>query len=194
MWIWPWSKSEPSRISCVKLHRNIFILTGKVQSGKSTWLRRLVDASDRMGIQVSGFICEGQFQDGQRSGFSLVSVSDGASHQLATIEKKAEWPRYGRFYFNPSALLAGETILKKAIQTKKGPVILDEVGPMELEGRGWSDIIGLLSREYELVQLWVVREQILGQVLETWNIPATQVFHVNSARVETLLKQIIGDE
>jgi nucleoside-triphosphatase THEP1 len=43
-------------------------------------------------------------------------------------------------------------------------VIVDEFGPMELQGRGWRDQADLLLAETDAVVLLVVREELVQEV------------------------------
>ncbi len=141
---------------------------------------------------MSGFLSEGTFNKEQRSSFTLVSVQDGKSLSLATIEKKEGWIRFGRFWFNPKALDEGERIINQGVQRGAEVVILDEVGPFELEGRGWSRVLRLLENEYKVAQIWVVRENILDHVLKRWSIPAGQVTGISAGNEEKIIKSIIS--
>lgn len=170
----------------------IFVITGKVQSGKTTFLNNLVHEIKDKGFEVAGFLCFGQFSKGKRSDFTLIDINNYTKVLLATVENHSSWPRYGRFFFNPLAIEAGEKILGKAIEHGRGIVILDEVGPMELQGGGWAPMVDLLAKEKILVQIWVVREQILEEVRQRWEIPAGNVIRVGKEMKEEIIKKIIA--
>jgi len=72
-------------------------------------------------------------------------------------------------------------------------IIIDEVGPLELEGRGWASILEELMKETEMVQLWTVRESILESVMEQWSIPAERICHLGKDKIEETIKKIIAD-
>lgn len=173
------------------LQQKIHILTGKVESGKSTRLRELVEELKQRGTHVEGFLCRGNNQDGKRSGYTLANVRDGSEILFATREKRSGWREYGRFFFNPAAFTKGEEILMKAIDNKSEVVVIDEVGPLELEDCGWSATLGELLNEKRMVQLWVVREKILDRVLEKWNIPENRVIYIDRENKKETLEKII---
>jgi len=169
---------------------NIYVVTGRIQSGKTTFLSELVRALKEKKNEVAGFLSKGQSQDGERLGFTLVNVQDGSEILLASRENTKTWLRYGRFFFNPEAFAEGERIIKKAIAQESKLVILDEVGPLEMEAKGWADMLDILSKEKKGVQIWVVRENILDQVLERWGIPRDQVILAESMKIEDTIKRI----
>lgn len=171
-------------------HLNIYLVTGKVHSGKTSFVSGLVQRLKKEHIPVSGFLSEGTFTAGRRSSFSLVNVEDGKQHLLATVETRKGWFRFRSFYFNPEALKEGEKIIAGALEKRVGLVVVDEVGPLELEGGGWIRVLEHLDREYENIQLWVVRKQILEIVLEKWNIPADHVITIDQGEEEGIINKI----
>lgn len=173
------------------MSQTIFIITGEVGSGKTTRLGELTTELRQMGIHMAGFLSLRNLQHGERTGYTLVNIRDGSEHLFASTGAHAGWPRYGRFFFNPKALAEGEKIIKKAIEQKSRLVLIDEVGPLELEGNGWAEMLDLLLKEKELSQIWVVRENILDVVLERWNIPRDKVIHIRQEEKEKTLKKII---
>jgi len=179
-------------------HHNIFIITGKVHSGKTTFLSRLTERLKEKHVSMAGFLSQGTFSGDRRSSFSLVNIHNRAQIILASIEKGEDWIPFGRFFFNPEALSEGEKIIRKGLEQRTDLVVLDELGPFELEGGGWTQILELLEKEYELAQLWVVREQLLERVLDRWNIPGENVFRVNPHEEErinqTILTHVRNDE
>ena len=171
----------------------IFIITGKVGSGKSTRLAELAEALRARGISVDGFLCRGELSSGERSGYNLVNLRNGAEIIFASRDSHEGWPAYGRFFFNPEAFTEGENIIRKAIERKRKLLIIDEVGPLEIEGRGWAKMIDLVCKEDGIVQIWVVRERILDRVMEKWSIPGDRVIHMGREDEELTLKKILAD-
>ena len=49
---------------------------------------------------------------------------------------------------------------------------------------GMSDILELLGKGSVPLQLWSVRESLLGEVMTRWDIPAGQVIHIDKVQVE----------
>jgi len=170
----------------------IYIITGKVGSGKTTRLGELTTELRQRGTNMAGFLCRGDMKDGERTGYTLVNVRDRSELLFATKCIHEGWPRYGRFFFNQKAFAEGERMIKKAIEHKSSLVLIDEVGPLELEGSGWAAMLDLLLKEKGLCQIWVVRENILDRVLERWNISADMVIHISREKKEETLKKIIA--
>ena len=85
----------------------------------------------------------------------------------------------------------GEKIVEAALGKDPDLIVIDEVGPMELQGQGWSDILELLDGEYGTNQLWVVRDRVLQEVLERWNIPEENVYMAEESQAEKLSNRLL---
>jgi len=175
------------------MQSHIFLLTGPVHSGKTTRAGRVVEMIRAKGVRVSGFLAPGRFDAGVRSGYTLLDVEDGSRMPLASIRNEMGWVRYGRFFFNPAALQKGEKIINRAIRESSRFLVIDEVGPMELAGLGWSGILGFMAERREIKQLWVVRESLVCEVLSRWKVTPENAFPAEGTGDETLLEKILGN-
>jgi len=172
------------------IHHNVFIVCGKVHSGKTAFMGKFIQECRKIGVQVDGILATGTFIENQRDTFSLIHIREGQSYELAAREKKPGWFSYRRYFFNPSAFERGLDILTKGLAENNDILVLDEIGPMELGGRGWYRALQVLDRNYRIPQVWVVREKILGEVRDRWNIPEENVFHIKKYRPVELLQKI----
>lgn len=57
-------------------------------------------------------------------------------------------------------------------------VIVDEVGPLELRGRGWSERLSELLREPKSVLIIAVRKSHIEDVIEKFNIRSVRIIEV----------------
>ena len=61
---------------------------------------------------------------------------------------------------------------------------------MELEGQGWWNILKHLVKRYDIPQLWIVRDQILPEIAEKWNVPKENIFRVDSSDQTELMESL----
>ena len=174
--------------------RNIYIVTGKVHGGKTTFVSRLTTRLSEEGFRVSGFLSPGIFQNRQRTNYTLVSLDNDLKAPLASDGEIEGWFAFRRFFFNPEAFTLGERLIRTGITKGADVVVLDEVGPMELEGGGWSPAIDELQRHPGTLQIWVVRDSVLEHVMERWNIYPRIVIRVSEGEpgsIEELEEQFM---
>lgn len=172
-------------------HNNIFLLTGEVQSGKSQFLQKFVELCKMKHLTIGGFIAEGTFKDNKRFSFQFRDLKTNNSIPLACAEKQAGWFKYRRFYFNPEAFSTGVKILSEAIKEAADIIVLDELGPMELEGKGWRQALTSLEKNFIIPQVWVVRKRILREVKNNWQIPARNVYSIEERTPEDLYNNLM---
>jgi nucleoside-triphosphatase THEP1 len=173
---------------------NILIVSGKVHTGKTTFVSILAEVLKRDRLTLAGFICPGSFSGGRRSAYTLVDLDDGTGYPFATTEEREGWIRFRRFFFNPEALKQGERIIMKGLEKGADLLVLDEVGPLELEGGGWSRLLGSLKKEERVMQLWVARESILEDLCRRWGIPGENIYRVddkNGKRMAGIMRKRI---
>jgi len=170
-------------------HQNIFLVTGQIQEGKSSYVDDLVKEG-KTKFKVAGFIAPGTFKNNKRHSFSLMDLSKGESFLLGSRDKKDNWIRHKEFYFDPKSFLRGNSIIQDALKSEADLVILDELGPMELAGKGWANAIKMLEQNYDTAQVWVVRERILSEVKDRWHIPDENIYPIGSTTFIELLDHI----
>jgi nucleoside-triphosphatase THEP1 len=137
----------------------ILILVGPVGSGKTTLLKRVVAGLKEQDVRFTGYLSE-RVMDGQKTrGYDLVNIRDGKALPFLRREGGEGWPRAGSFFFVPDGIQAAWDIIR---HTRAGELlIVDEVGPEELDGGGiWPALKNVLFMP-SFWGLCAVRETIL---------------------------------
>ena len=114
------------------LRRHLF-LTGDKQVGKSTLLRRLIEARH---LDCSGFETQAFFLNGERRGFTLHGRVEMPPYRndcicCARIEEKRAVPVLPVFEEN------GVLILKRSLASPAPFLLMDELGRLEREASGF---------------------------------------------------------
>lgn len=166
----------------------VVILSGPGQSGKTTLLAALVSRLAREGLKVAGILAEGLWENGIRSGFNLMNLSDNSSTPLCR-RMAGNGPRNGMpFDFYQAGLTAGIKALSPEICEGADVVVVDEVGFLELDGKGWSPAMNALLELDGAVQVWVVRNKLLDRVRAAWGLAAAPVVSVDEPDALNRLK------
>lgn len=114
------------------------LLTGPSQCGKTTIIRKIVEA---LGARAGGFYTEEIFGPGGRQGFELITL-DGKRVTLSHKDLRGpKVPQVGRYGVDVDVLeKVGVAALKAAAQAGK-IVIVDEIGKMELLSPRFRDTV-----------------------------------------------------
>jgi len=177
-------------LSSPEQEQRVFLITGDIQGGKTSYLAELVEVLRKRNLIVEGFRAPGSFESGERSGFKLKNITSGVELAMASTKETADWIKFRRFWFNPDTFIQGQEWIRASLQTEPDVIVIDEVGPMELEGLGWCETLELLKNSSIRVQLWSVRENLAEEVKKRWDIPDNHVIHINEAEVYQAADQI----
>jgi len=140
--------------------RTVFVLTGPVHSGKTTFLKGAAAFWDLAGFSVGGFLNDARFDVGRVMGYDLFDLRGGESVPFLRAEGGPDRQRVGGFSLVPGGLERAEGILARDIRADI--LVVDEVGPLELAGLGiWPALSAALSAGAKC--LCVVRMTILEE-------------------------------
>ena len=112
----------------------ITLVTGEIDAGKTSYLReRASQTGAAAWLSVKSF-----------PGYDLVMLPAGRRIPLARptgSDVPRGWFPFRRFFFNPAAFAAAESCWAALDGPPPRELILDEVGPLELEGRGFAPLL-----------------------------------------------------
>lgn len=163
----------------------VLIVTGGVDSGKTTLLQRLLCHLEERCLKVSGVVAEGVWKNGEKCGYDAIFLSSGKRYLLCRKGFSSSL-NIGCFGFQEEVFSAGE----KMITTEKGTVltVLDEIGRLELSGKGWAaPLSALLAAKNRL--LIVVRRDFIEKVVEQF---ALTNYAVVDAEIEGSLEELVS--
>jgi len=154
----------------------IYLLTGPVHSGKTTFLTQIIRSLREKGFEVGGFLSVPIWNGDERTGYDLHDLSKEELIPFIRGDGERSWQKIGPYFFIPDGLERAKNILLRTGATDL--LVVDEVGPLELSGQGlWpvlKDVISNCGKDC----LLVVRESILGDFLKTLSGFDVKVFHI----------------
>jgi nucleoside-triphosphatase THEP1 len=174
------------------MKNKIFIITGRPGIGKTTFLHQLIQELKLKGIEAAGILSEGFWELNVRSRFELVDLTTGHRILFCTRDEHPGWEKVGHFYVNPHAMFFGEDVLQSSGLLKSPIIAIDEIGPLELNGKGWSKAIENLTVELPQTPLIVVvRSSLLQAVIDHFRIESFEILQaVNENLNESVCKII----
>jgi nucleoside-triphosphatase THEP1 len=169
----------------------VFILTGAQGIGKTTRLVEVVRLLREDGIEPCGFLSTVSLDGETRAGYDLHILSGGSPFPLARRRGSGESPGTGRptravpaseapsagpFAFFEDAIEAGRAELPRASARPGALVIVDEVGPLEMMGQGWTPALLplVIARTHPLIL--VVRPSLVMEVCRRWNLEPVEIW------------------
>jgi len=151
----------------------------------------LLDQLKLSGLTIDGFIARGVHEGDQRIGYNLEAISNGESRVYIRNTSSADWYRHGKYYFNPEGEAFGKKILEAIRYDETDLIVIDEIGPVELKGKGWAQEIEILVNTSRIMQLWVVRKPLIKKVIRQWPIGDVLVLDVGTDQLDSSSKDVI---
>jgi nucleoside-triphosphatase THEP1 len=168
---------------------SLALLIGDRQSGKTSTCRRLAEAARAQRLSVGGILAPAVCEEGSCTGYDVLDLATGRSTRLA-VPGPAGAEHVGCFGFLGEGLAFGRTALARAAETRHDLVIVDEVGPLELSGGGWSAHLDPLIRR-EQATLFAVRRSLLSDVTRRWKVSSGDQ-HDLAGGADRIIERLIG--
>jgi nucleoside-triphosphatase THEP1 len=171
----------------------VLIITGGRGEGKSNLVGALARALREAGLSLGGIHAPGFWAEGQRSGFDIADLGSAESRPLCRTQGPAAWQSQGPFRFSPEGLAFGLQALAEALRRDDDVIFVDEVGPLELQGRGWAGALDALARRRRKPMVWVVREGLVDEVRLRWGLAPDRVWDAGAGEAQTLVSAIVRE-
>jgi len=149
-------------VSMLCAENKCILWVGDKHAGKTTAAIKLIVCLQHQGYTAGGILAPSIYQDDQLIGFDIVDIQNDVRVPLAVRDEKSlETVPYK---YNKEGLELGYAALSPAENEAADLVIVDEYGPLELDGKGWrGDTDRLLEQSYPPVFL-VVRREVADKV------------------------------
>ncbi|MFO7827268.1 MAG: nucleoside-triphosphatase [Bacteroidales bacterium] len=157
----------------------VFILTGSIGQGKTTFIQKIVENFQSKGIVVGGIYSPRVMQGETTIGYDIIDINTNEREVFLRQNTAEKNKQIGRFNINLQGLQKGVKAIKNSSNTNTRIVVIDEVGRLELENNGWAKNIEELICNSQNHVLLVIRDHFVEKVIEKWEIKNYQVFDIS---------------
>jgi nucleoside-triphosphatase THEP1 len=158
--------------------RKIFIVTGSIRGGKTTFTKNLIDLLRSKNINTAGLISECMKDSALTIGYDLVNIETGEKEVFLRQNGECGEEKIGKFTICSKGLEEGRKILNSLVNHEKKLVIIDEVGMLEIKNNGWSCCIDDLLNKSSNHLLLTIRDIYVDDVMKKWNIKEAIIFNI----------------
>ena len=148
----------------------IYLLTGGIQSGKTSLCLELIELARQGGERLGGVISPAVFAEGRKIAIDLLDLKSGKRVRLADELDQGETEiSTQRWAFKPDAVAWGNQILRETVPCDL--LVIDELGPLEFNREeGWIKAFDVLESGDYRSALVVIRPTLLDDALERWDV------------------------
>ena len=169
----------------------IIILTGERGSGKTTLLNKLVDECRERSHIVGGILSPVVKRDSVRIGYDVVDVQTGNRTALCRGDVASSGLRIGDLNFLEEGIRFGTDAIHASSSTNCELIIIDEIGPLELDGKVWAQAIDRMMNMSPCPVLFVVREYLIDKVRSHWSFVPSIILKLEKNNSEEVLNILI---
>ncbi len=171
--------------------RKVFIITGAIGEGKTTYLKKLIGFFRKNNIAMGGILSERLMNDAQTTGYDLVNIETGEKEAFLRQNEESGSEKIGRFTICSKGITMGNTVLKSLISHGDKIVIIDEIGLLELQNKGWAAGINSLLTESKSHILFTVRDIYVNDIKAKWNLCEPTIFYIRDTDYKNAGRSIL---
>lgn len=157
---------------------NLVVIYGPSKVGKTTYLFRLTEYYQSLGLEVRGILSPAIFHGENKVGIKVRDIFTGEEQNLAA-KRPIQIPQLSDklgFIFDDEAVKWGRLVLKSSLPTEV--FIVDEIGPLELKkNQGWKEAIGQIMLQQYKLGIVVLRESLHEMVKDKWPVTEWVEYH-----------------
>ena len=159
------------------MSHNIFILSAPIQSGKTT---ALMEFWERGVTSCDGFITP-EIDESRK--LILLDTDEEHPFELEDGDEKNSIS-IGRFKFSKSTFEIVKDKLRKLDKTAANLIIIDELGKLEMEGKGFEPELGAFLQNFKQdsknkLLILVIRNTLLADAIEKYELEGASVLSLD---------------
>jgi len=152
------------------------IISGEIGAGKTSFGKRLAESLSSCGTTLGGILAPRVMEDGETIGYNVLDLETATICKLASIDPPGI--KVGKYYLSREALDFSLQAVASA-STRSQVVFLDEVGRLELQGKGHASATRILL-DSPAKAILMIRSTLVKAIVECFSISDHAVFSVEN--------------
>ena len=161
----------------------VIIITGAIGIGKTTVCEKVITTARSQGHSCGGVIT----RKARNEDIVIEDVRTGETRVLASTGDIYRGPRTAKYFFNPEGISFGIQAIDRG--TSSNILLVDELGPIELRGEGFSGVVEQIASGKIKNCIVVIRKGLLSAFLPRLGT-AKSVFEITIANRNELPREI----
>jgi nucleoside-triphosphatase THEP1 len=142
--------------------RKIVVVSGEINIGKTTALQQWLSTNHH--YKITGFLTPKTLQER-----IFLKIDSNTYLKMLAEEDESDSLNIGKYKFSISSFNDITNYTLKSLESKPDFVVLDEIGPLELKGLGFHELLkSLLSSDSNLIL--VIRNTLLEDIIQHYKL------------------------
>jgi nucleoside-triphosphatase THEP1 len=154
-------------------------------------LTAIVETLLLAGKRVGGILSPAVFDQESRLGYDVLDIQTGRQMLLCRRDIAPTGGEAGPFRFAIDAVRFGNSALEQAAADRVDLIIIDELGPLEFDGRGWNSGLAKILESFHGSLLLVVRPNLVGRLSERWPLSPARTWDARETDKDTLTRELL---
>ena len=176
----------------------LFLLTGPINSGKSSAVAQIAQRLREEKIAIGGIVSLPILQSGIKIGFDALCLSTRKTANLARFKTLVRNPTLadiaiGQWIIFVEGIKFCNQQIEETLQNNPQIIIIDEIGPIELQGKGFRPVLDKILLGQEKLPfhlLLVVRISLVEEVRRLYSNRDFTIFNLQENLADVILKKI----
>ncbi len=163
------------------------VVTGKVRTGKTTWCTKYSQWLLKRKFTVGGILCLEARKNDSRIGYNIVDIQTNQVVLFGRITSEADFPGepVGNYLSSYEGLEFANRAIQKALENRCDMVFIDEVGHLELAGKGTIESAKAAYQKATNTTI-VVRKPLLTKFFEYFHLADPEIrFDIKDLELDT---------
>jgi nucleoside-triphosphatase THEP1 len=173
--------------------KKVIIITGAIGQGKTTCLLKIIESLKAKNITVGGFYSPRIMEKDTTVGYEVVEIKNNIREKYLRVNGEGGVSKIGRYGILPQGFAFGQKALSASGNDRSEVVVIDEVGALELDDKGWANnLTELLSASNSHI-IMSVRDTFTEQVIQKWNLIECTVYNLSENDCSAICEMIIRE-
>ena len=145
------------------------LVVGEPGSGKTSWCREYIDQRLKSGSTVGGILSPAIEKQRQRVGSNALDLLTDEAVPFARLSRYSSFKggeKVGEYIISRDVILFACDAIERAVESRCDLVVIDEVGPLELHGKGLMPAVKLALAS--AVNMLIVIRSSLREALQKY--------------------------
>jgi nucleoside-triphosphatase THEP1 len=169
--------------------RAVLILTGERGAGKTTAALAIAERMRSESILIGGIASPVVWQGQERLGYDVVDLRTSERMPLCR-RGSAPGVRAGPFLFSDEAVAFGQGALDPSRLEGCALVVIDEIGPLELEGNVWARSLEALLGSGSFPLLLIVRSSVVEDAVGRWSFTPEAIWTAGTTGIDEMMDRL----